>query len=459
MAPNSPNLSASGPPDAEIWTVSRLTREARRLLETGLARIWIEGEISNLARPASGHIYFSLKDEQAQVRCAMFRSANRRLRFTPENGSRVLVEAKVSLYEARGEFQLIAERLEDAGEGLLRRKFEELKARLTAEGLFDTERKQAIPALPGTIGIVTSPTGAAVRDILQILRRRYPGAGVVIYSTRVQGEGSAEEIVAAITAAQQRNEVDVLIVARGGGSLEDLWSFNEEIVARALFDCQLPTVAGIGHEVDVTIADLVADVRAPTPSGAAELVAPERDELLRSLAGLMRSATLAIRRQVAVDTQQHKQLAHRLQLCEPGAVISQARLRLDELDSRLREALQDCLEERGSAYAGLLQRLRTAAPHDRIAYLLELLTLQRQRLQRGIRQRLQTADTRFAATSANLHAVSPLATLNRGYAIVSGPTDKIVTDAGKLAVGDNVRTRLATGEFEAAVTKVIGKKS
>ena len=245
--------------DTDVYTVSRLNREARQMLETGLARLWIAGEISNLAQPASGHLYFSLKDAQAQVRCAMFRNSNRSLKFRPENGTQVLVQARVSLYEARGEFQLIADQMEEAGEGLLRRKFEELKAKLDAEGLFSVDRKQLLPAIPATIGVVTSPTGAAIRDILNILRRRYPAANIIIYPTRVQGNGANAEIVAAINSAVLRAECDVLIIARGGGSLEDLNSFNEENVARCIVQCTIPTVSGVGHEVDITITDLVAD--------------------------------------------------------------------------------------------------------------------------------------------------------------------------------------------------------
>ena len=260
----------------DIYSITRLNREVRAVLEDSFPpSLWVRGEISNLAQPGSGHIYFSLKDKHSQVRCAMFRSANRHLRFAPENGREVLVRAGVSLYEGRGEFQLIVESMEPAGAGALQQAFEELKQRLLEEGLFADEHKQPLPAFPGTIGIITSPTGAAVRDIIHVLERRYARAGVIVYPVPVQGEGSAQQIAQAVDVANQRRECDVLILARGGGSLEDLWSFNEEIVARAIHHSVIPVVSGIGHEIDFTIADFVADQRAPTPSAAAEMVSPD----------------------------------------------------------------------------------------------------------------------------------------------------------------------------------------
>ena len=263
-------------PASRAISVSELNRTVRRLLEDDIARIWVEGEISNLARPASGHVYFSLKDEKAQVRCAWFRQRQRGPTIHLKNGDQMLVFGKVSLYEPRGDYQIIVEQVENAGEGELRRRFEALKNKLADEGLFDTERKQPLPALPGRIGVVTSPSGAAIRDILTVLRRRFPAIPVLVYPTAVQGDAAAGEIASAIDTAVRRAECDLLIVGRGGGSLEDLWPFNEEVVARAIAACPIPVISAVGHEVDVTIADFVADVRAPTPSGAAEIAVPDQ---------------------------------------------------------------------------------------------------------------------------------------------------------------------------------------
>ncbi|HEX6549675.1 MAG TPA: exodeoxyribonuclease VII large subunit, partial [Gammaproteobacteria bacterium] len=286
-------------PARQIYTVSALNRAARGLLETGLPLLWVEGELSNLARPASGHLYFSLKDASAQVRCALFRNRASLLRFTPRDGQHVLVRARVSLYEPRGDYQLQIEHMEDAGHGALQRAFEELKKKLAAEGLFDAASKKPLPAAPHTIGIVTSPSGAAIRDILSVIRRRYPVARVIVYPVPVQGEGAGAKIAAMLQTASTRAECDVLIVSRGGGSLEDLWAFHEEIVARAIHACPIPVVSGVGHEIDFTIADFVADVRAPTPTGAAELATPDSSEWLQALSNLRTRIVQAQNRSLA----------------------------------------------------------------------------------------------------------------------------------------------------------------
>ncbi|HEU4485077.1 MAG TPA: exodeoxyribonuclease VII large subunit, partial [Povalibacter sp.] len=270
-------------PERDVYSPTRLNREARTLLERGFPVLWIEGEMSNLSRPSSGHWYFSIKDEGAQLRCAMFRQRNLLARFTPRDGQVVLLRGRISLYEPRGDYQFLVDHIEEAGEGALRRRFELLKTRLAAEGLFATERKRPLPKHPARIGVVTSPSGAAIRDVLHVLRRRFCSIPVLIYPVPVQGAGAATQIAAAIRLASARADCDVLILARGGGSLEDLWSFNEEVVARAIAACTIPIVSGVGHEVDFTIADFVADLRAPTPSGAAELVAPDCKEWARHL--------------------------------------------------------------------------------------------------------------------------------------------------------------------------------
>jgi exodeoxyribonuclease VII large subunit len=396
-------------PRREVYTVSRLNREARMLLEAGLPPLWIEGELSNFARPASGHWYFTLKDADAQVRCAMFRGANLRVRVAPRDGMHVLVRARVSLYEARGEYQLLAEHLEEAGEGALRRRFEELKAKLAAEGLFDAALKRALPRLPRRVGVVTSPTGAAIRDILHVLARRFPAVPVLIYPVPVQGTGAAAAIAAAIRLASQRRDADVLILARGGGSLEDLWAFNEEPVARAIRDSAVPVVSGVGHEIDVTIADFAADVRAPTPSGAAEIVVPDRAEWLRSLGATRERLARAWRRVGGQARERLAWLARRLELTHPRTRLAARAQRLDELEARLGRAL---------------------------------------------RRELAAAGARLAAAARTLNAVSPLATLERGYAIITRADGQVVCAARDVAPGDEVRARTAAGGFAATVTTV-----
>lgn len=404
------SLDDFGLPERDVWTISRLNREVRLLIETGLPALWLEGEVSNLARPASGHVYFSLKDEGAQVRCALWRSAALKLAFTPRNGMQLLVRARVSVYEPRGEYQLIIEYAEEAGEGALRRRFEELKARLQQEGLFDAAQKRPLPDLPRRIGVITSPSGAAIRDILHILGRRCPAVPVVIYPVPVQGDGAAAKIAAALALASTRAECDVLILARGGGSLEDLWSFNEEIVARAIRDSTIPVISGVGHEVDFTIADFAADRRAPTPSGAAEVAVPDAAEWLRRLnkdAGRLR---LAMQRRLGALAERLEWQRRRLEVTHPGHRLRQHGQRLDELELRRRQAM---------------------------------------------RYRLGALNARADSAALRLNAVSPLATLDRGYAIVSrAPDDSIIRQASAVETGDDIGIRLAQGELEARVTSV-----
>ncbi len=439
---------------AEILTVSRLNRAARELLETGLPHVWVDAEISNLARPGSGHLYFTLKDESAQVRCAMFRGQNRRLTFEPEDGQQVLVSARVSIYEPRGSYQLIVEHMEEAGEGLLRRRFDALKAQLDKEGLFDPALKRELPTLPGRIGIVTSPTGAAVRDILNVLGRRFPAVPVVIYPTAVQGENAAAGIVAALETANARKECDVIVLARGGGSLEDLWSFNEEIVARAIRASHIPIVTGVGHEVDFTIADFAADVRAPTPSGAAELVVPDSAEWLDRLGRLVGRNRRAAARMLADTARRFAQLEGRLERAHPGARLRQSIQRTDELLARLKSSVIARITDRRLSAVSLARRLQAASPAVRIARSIQFRNALDQRLAAAMRHRIEQHRQRLAVAAAGLDARSPLATLNRGYAIVIDPqSGKVVRDASVLAPGDSVTGRLARGSFDATVTK------
>ncbi|MGR8920706.1 MAG: exodeoxyribonuclease VII large subunit, partial [Gammaproteobacteria bacterium] len=350
-----------------VLSVSALNDAARDVLERYLGHVWVEGEISNLARPASGHIYFSLKDAKAQVRCAMFRNRNRALGFRPENGLAVLARGRVSLYTARGDFQLIVDELEPAGDGALRLRFEQLKQRLAAEGLFDAARKQPLPAWPRQIGVVTSPSGAAVRDVLHVLARRCPGIPVIVYPTAVQGESAARAIVAALAAAERRAECDVLLVCRGGGSLEDLWPFNEEIVARAIAGCTIPVVSGVGHEVDVTIADFVADLRAPTPSAAAEQVSPDTAELARRVTGLERRLGTNLRYALRQRASRLGELGARL--VSPKRRLELGYQRTDELSQRLVTAMRMQMTLRRGRVGALAARVAARSPRSLLTLL------------------------------------------------------------------------------------------
>lgn len=434
-----------------VHSVTQLNRLARQLLEQDLPVLWVEGEVSNLARPASGHLYFSLKDERAQVRCAFFRGAQRGLAITAANGQQVLVRGRVSLYEPRGEFQLIVEHLEPAGEGLLRRRLEELKQKLAAEGLFDAARKRPLPALPRRIGVVTSPTGAAIRDVLHILRRRFPAIPVVLYPAQVQGEQARFDLVRALETAGQRAECEVLILARGGGSLEDLWAFNEEIVARAIAACPIPVISGVGHEIDFTIADLVADVRAPTPSGAAELVVPDRRDWLRRVQQEERRLLLAGRRALADVSRLHRELGDRLRRCHPGVVLRHNAQRLDELRQQLASAARHRVAAERLRLNHFRHRLQGGAPALRLQRGSERAASARLRLTAAVRMSLVAAGNRLAVAGGRLDAVSPLATLERGYAIVQDTAGRVVRSARALAAGDEITARVADGLIHATV--------
>jgi exodeoxyribonuclease VII large subunit len=443
------------PLDAQIYTVSELNRDAKLALEECLDTLWISGEISNLARPGSGHLYFSLKDADAQVRCAMFRGANRTLRFIPQDGLQVILRARVTIYEPRGSYQLIVEHMEPAGEGLLRRQFEELKAKLADEGLFDESNKSPLPDLPGRIGLITSPTGAAVRDILHILARRFPAVPVVIYPVQVQGDRAKFDIAQALETATERNECDVLIVGRGGGSLEDLWAFNEEIVARAVYACPIPIISAVGHEVDFTITDLVADLRAPTPSGAAELVVPDRRTWLDNIAALQIRATKAIE-QVANRRREHiTQLDGRLQRRNPILMLEQYAQRLDELTGRIGRALSQRIRMDRLRLHNAAARIRAGNPQPLIRERQQMLAEKRLRLTSAIRVIIEAERKRLAVLAAGLQAVSPLNTLKRGYVIVENQQGQLVRSVVDLAAQDEIVGRLADGRFTAVVRKIL----
>ena len=438
-------------------TVSQLNRQARSLLESHFDFVWVEGEVSNFAAPSSGHWYFSLKDGNAQVRCAMFRGRNQRLRFTPENGEHVRLRCRVSLYEGRGEFQLIVEHMEQAGAGALQAAFEKLKAKLLAEGLFDPQRKKPLPESVSHLGVVTSPTGAAIHDILTVLKRRCPAIEVSILPVAVQGEGAASEIARAIEQANRwqaegKISLDALIVGRGGGSLEDLWAFNEEIVARAIADSELPIVSAVGHEVDFSIADMAADHRAPTPSAAAELLSPDQREQMERLKKLEADLVRLIRRKLA-DAQ--TRLDHlRARLKHPGAQLREQSQRLDELEQRLILAQKNLLARKRSELALLESRLHASSPLPRIQRMqTELQTLQ-QRMENAMQAKLQVAKSQLAHLAGMLDSLSPLATLARGYAIVTDDKGSVVTDASTVEIGSQLEARLAKGRIGLTVDRI-----
>lgn len=442
-------------PQREIYSVARLNREVRYLLESGFSRIWVEGEISNLARPPSGHLYFTLKDASAQVSCALFRNRATRLGFRAENGVQVLAQAQVSLYEARGNYQLIVDHLEEAGDGALRRAFDELKQRLHAEGLFDAARKKPLPAWPRCIGVVTSPGGAAIRDVLTVLGRRFPAIPVIIYPTLVQGENAARQIVAALQTAQQRAECDVLLLTRGGGSLEDLWPFNEESVARAVYACELPVVSAVGHEIDVVISDFVADQRAATPSAAAELLSPDQAQLAARFAQLRQHLTARMRQCLQQRRERFDWLLRRARQCAPGRRLQQQAQRLDELHQRQVRAWRHNGVRRLARCDTLAARLRQQNPAARLQRLQALTAQLAQRLKYCINIQLSVWREKLAGATRALDTVSPLATLQRGYSItLSAGTGKVVHQAADTAVGDLLETRLARGRVVSQVCEV-----
>jgi exodeoxyribonuclease VII large subunit len=421
------------------------------LLERGFGTLWLEAEISNLSRPSSGHWYFSLKDSGAQVRCAMFRQRNMLCVFAARDGQKVLVRARIGLYEPRGEYQLIVDHMEDAGLGALKRQFEELSAKLAAEGLYDAARKRALPGLPRRIGVITSPTGAAIRDILHVLARRFPAAAVLIYPVPVQGAQAAAEIIAALEQACRRAECDVLILARGGGSLEDLWAFNDERLARAIAAASIPIVTGIGHEVDFTIADFAADVRAPTPSAAAEMVVPDAEEWRTAFVRFALRLQRAMRRRLDSEDERLRWLTGRAALVSPTARLGAQAQRLDELEQCLVRALRRRLSEHAERLRWLARRAALVSPATRLAQQLQRLESLRQELHRAWRQALNSRRERLLPLVRTLNAVSPLATLQRGYAIVSVDGGAILRDAAEAKPGTIIEARLAHGRIRAKV--------
>ncbi|GAB4393471.1 MAG: exodeoxyribonuclease VII large subunit [Gammaproteobacteria bacterium] len=435
--------------DETILSVSQLNLQVRQLLEHQVGQVRVEGEISNFVQPGSGHMYFSLKDPTAQVRCAMFRGNNRRLSFTPENGLHVIVTGRASIYAERGDYQLIIEAMEEAGDGALQREFERLKKRLAQEGLFDKQYKKALPSMPDCIGVVTSPTGAAIRDIVSVLRRRFPCARVIIYPSQVQGENAPLQLASAIEIANQRAECDVLIIARGGGSIEDLWAFNDEQVARAIFASQIPTVSGVGHEIDFTIADFVADVRAPTPSAAAELVTPNGMEWLQSIRHYAQHLIASMRELLHAKHLQFLKLEQKLQ--HPGKHIQEQMQRTDYLQQQLINAMRYLIYQKQQYLLHIEKRI--VNPAQRIQQQQQQLIHLQQHIHVCMRHILQNAKQKLANSIHQLDMLSPLATLHRGYAIVSDSTGHVITQATDVQQGEQINIQFAEGQL---MCEVIG---
>ena len=437
----------------DIFSISRLNSELRHVLEGSFPLLWVQGEISNLSIPRSGHIYFSLKDSNAQIRCALFKGKANLLRFKPKDGDSVIARAKVALYEPRGDCQLIIESMEPAGEGELQQAFEALKLKLQKEGLFDTSLKKEPPAHPMHIGIVTSPSGAAIRDMLNILSRRHPTATVTIYPCAVQGNDAPDEIRLALKNALTRGQEDVIVLTRGGGSIEDLWAFNNEQLARDIAAADTPVVSAVGHEIDFTIADFVADRRAPTPSAAAELISPDQSQISQRLKQLNDQLVLRTNQTLSAKRKVLQQLEQRLERQHPRTRTLQQQQRLDELQLRIQRSISRTLVTQHSVSNNLAIRLQQQKPSAIIQRFKERLSVMQNRMHRSTEIRIKTRREKLAANLRELNAISPLATLERGYSIVSSGDNKVVTKNTDVKTGDAINVRLSEGSLSATVTK------
>ena len=441
-----------------IYSVSQLNQSVRLMLENQLGAVWLTGEISNFSQPVSGHWYLSLKDENAQVRCAMFRMKNLRVSFRPTNGMQVLVHANVSLYEPRGDYQLIIESMHLAGEGLLMQQFEALKLKLAAEGLFAQHLKKNLPHFSKAVGIITSKTGAALQDILHILQRRDPSLKIIIYPTAVQGKDAATDIAQMIELANQRQEVDVLIVGRGGGSLEDLWCFNEEIVARAIFHSHLPVISAVGHETDVTIADFVADLRAPTPSAAAELVSRNQTELLQQLQYRRQRLEIALDRLFAEKQQKLRHLSLRLHNQHPQAQLRIQQQLITQLSHRLQQSLRHCWQKKAENLTALSIRLYKNPLPLRIQQYEQQLEQLKVRLNSHMNLTLSLQQKQLAHLCGKLDSLSPLKVLARGYSITQNQQNFTIRSMKDVNVGEQIKTRLPDGDIISQVIRLEEKE-
>jgi len=433
-----------------VYTVSELNQDVRTLLENGFSQLWLEGEISNFACPSSGHWYFSLKDQRAQVRCAMFKNKNRSTGFTPQQGDKVLVKARISLYEARGEYQILVDEMEEAGSGALQRAFEALKKKLNSEGLFDKAIKKPLPEIPKQIGIITSPTGAAVKDVLSVLKRRFPSIPVLIYPVTVQGDSAAQQIADGIALMDKSELCDVIILTRGGGSLEDLWSFNDEIVARKIFHSNTPIVSAVGHEIDFTIADFVADLRAPTPSAAAELVTPDINEILNQVDYHGQRMSLAIQKQISENSKKLIDLSQRLK--HPSRQLTETTQQLDDLEMRLRTAFQHRIKYKIADLQQTHLKLMRNNPLNKITNYQWQVNNLISRLNASAKLSVSNGKQKWKSLSHSLNLVSPLATLDRGYAIVKQRNNPcIIRSYSEVKPNDKIEVRIADGQLHCTV--------
>jgi exodeoxyribonuclease VII large subunit len=431
-----------------VYTPSELNREIRLHLEMGFPRLLLEAEISNLSRPASGHMYFSLKDDKAQIRCALFRSSAARLAIQPENGMKVLARGRISLYEPRGEYQLIVDSLQDAGEGLLQRRFEELKKKLESEGLFDPAHKKELPAYPRRIALVTSPGGAAIRDILHVLERRWPVAAVRLYPVLVQGKEAPEQIRNAIESANRHGWAELLIAGRGGGSLEDLVAFNDEAVARSLYESGIPVVSAVGHETDFSICDFVADLRAPTPSAAAELATPDQAVLNESFRRAGRQLQRRIQDRLHRDTQGLDHLTHRLAQRHPASRLQEQARQLDSSRSSLYRSVRRLLLDRGLELTNISRRIAYHQPGRKLEELIARVDSAKKAMNQLAQNNVRVKQEKLRELTRTLNAVSPLETISRGYAVIHDPrTGEIISSVSQVAAGDDIVAQVKDGRI------------
>lgn len=447
----------------DVFTVSQLNQRAKQLLEITFSSVKVEGEISNLSRPSSGHWYFTLKDKGAQVRCAMFRSRTAQVRFQPKEGDQIVVRGKVSLYENRGDYQLIVDAMKPAGEGQLQQAFIQLKQKLGAEGLFNPEHKQVLPAIIKRIAVITSPTGAAIHDILTVLKRRFPAIEVDIYPVQVQGQDAAQQMIWSInqvnsdaSLALKEDTADVIIIGRGGGSIEDLWSFNDEQLARTIFNSKLPIVSAVGHEVDFTIADFVADVRAPTPSAAAEMLSPNREEYLSRLSSL--SSRLKHSVQQNLQNKQWQLQGAQRGLQHPGDKLRQYAQTLDMLELRIQQSQKNKLILLSQRLNQTQQKLQQQSPANKLQHIERQLSYFQQRLNSAMKQFIANKNERLQQSALLLNAVSPLQTLGRGYAILQTNAETVIRDSHDVKKGDFISARIGHGTLELTVDKVKHEK-
>ena len=444
-------------PQPRVYTVSEFTGEARAILEAAFDSVYVEGEISNLRIAGSQHAYFVLKDERAQLRCVLFKGYRAGLKFQPEDGDQVLLFGRVTVYEARGEYQLIVEHMEPRGLGALQKAFEQLKVKLTAEGLFAEEKKKAIPEFPWKVGVITSPTGAAVRDILNIIQRRNRKVSVLLHPVKVQGEGAAQEIADAVKQMNRMNDIDVLIVGRGGGSIEDLWAFNEEVVARAISASKIPVVSAVGHEIDYTIADFVADLRAPTPSAAAELTVPGLNTITKELRRFTERLLEVLYNRIGGHKELLGRLIKRRFFNEPMQILEPHAQRLDDLNTRLLRGLDQWVVLQRQKLIGRVQQLLHLSPQKLVWQLQEKMESLHHRLGQNIISIVRLEQKRFDGAVKNLHVLSPLAILDRGYSITTFD-GKVLTQSDRAQEGDSVNVRLAKGSLECTVDKALSQK-